>query len=346
MAPSRRPYGSLPFPAILLGVTLLSAACGGEGEPGDGDPPSDPPIDFPATADSTNVDHGARQAWYESGYVIDAMNAQAPRGVDLPTAPSFPILRWATDLANLPRTVARPELVFGSECIPVITGYDDAGNIIDSDADGIPDDYKVDYGDNCVSEIEGGVVKLTISGSRRLQDTGFGFRSFRVTTNDLTILVDYVDTHVTHRLQLSGYEEGSFKPGAAHYAQVATVREHAFDPKAGIDDDRYRQIIEAGDFVPADGATLALGAPLPAGTLSYHADLGHMDPVDPLLPTRLFYHFIMAATTALAYDPTCHGGDFVTGVVDGKLNGGSETGFRLIWNGCAELPTRELFGYL
>jgi hypothetical protein len=188
-------------------------------------------------------------------------------------------------------------------------------------------------------------VKLTISGSRRLQDTGFGFRSFRVTTNDLVIIVDYVDTHVTHRIELSGYEEGNFEPGAAHYAQYSTVREHQYDPKAGIDDDQYHQIIESGDFVPGEGLALALGAPLPAGTLTYFADLGQMDPIDPLLPTRLFYHFTMSTPVALQYTPGCNGGDFVAGVLRGKLNDGDEAGFQLTWNGCAELPGREIFGY-
>lgn len=329
--------------SLLLVPLLLLSACGAEEE--SNTPPPEPPIEFPELVDSANVDHAARQAWYESGWVAEAMSAQAPRGMELPAAQTAAVVRWATDLAHLPPHLERPEPVFGSDCIPTITGYDGSGDLIDTDGDGIPNDYKVDYGDACVSEVDGGVVRLTISGSRRLQDTDLGFRSFRVTTRGLVILVEYVDTHVTHRLELSGVEEGSFAAGAAHYAQSFTTREHSFDPKAGIDDDRYRRIEETGDFVPATGLTLALHAPLPEGTLTYQADLGHMDPIDPLEPVRLFYHFSMTTTLALDYSPACNGGDFVAGALLGKLNGGEATGFHLSWNGCTELPTRELFGY-
>lgn len=333
-----------PFRTGSLILLTFLAACGAEEE--SNTPPPEPPIEFPEIVDFTNVDHGARQAWYESGWVADAMSAQGPRGMDLPTAPAFAVARWATDLAHLPTHLERPQLVFGSECIPVITGYTAAGDLIDSDGDGIPNDYKVDYGDACISEVDGGVVRLTISGSRRLQDTDLGFRSFKVTTDDLVIVVEYVDTHVVHTIQLSGTEEGSFAATGAHYAQVATIREHSLDPRSGIDDDRYRRLSESGEFVPAAGLSLTLRAPLPEGTLTYQADLGHMDPIDPVVDERLFYHFAMATTTSLQYSPTCNGGDFVAGVLRGKLNGGEDTGFQLTWNGCTEVPAGEFFGYL
>ena len=339
------PAGSRFLRSLLSALfSLFLAACGAEEE--SRTPPPEPPIDFPLTVDSANVDHAARQGWYESGWVAEALNTQGPRGMDLPMAPAFGAARWATDLGNLPAHLDGPALAMVSECVPVITGYNGAGDLIDTDGDGIPNDYKVDYGEACVSEIEGGVVRLTISGSRRLQDTDLGFRSFKVTTKDLVIVVEYLDTHVVHTIGLSGVEEGSFEGVGAHYAQTSTVREHSLDPKAGIDDDRYRQIIESADFVPAAGQSLALHASLPAGTLTYQADLGHMDPVDPLLPTRLFYHFTMSATMALEYSPACNGGDFVAGVLRGNLNGGEETGFQLTWNGCTELPARQLFGYM
>jgi hypothetical protein len=329
-------------PSLALGASLLVAACGAEEG---SDPPPEPPIEFPVAVDSTNLDHGAQQAWLESGWVAEQMNAQAPRGLDLPTAPAFQEFRIAADLARLVPQLAGLQAVSWSECTPTITGYDGGGILIDSDGDGIPNDYKVDYGDACVSEVEGGVVRLTISGSRRLQDTGVGFRSFRLTTTDFVILVEYVDTDVHHRVELSGVEEGSFAPSAAHYSRSVTVREHTFDPKAPADVDRYRRIVETGEFVPAEGSALALGAPLPAGTLTYQADLGHLDHDDPLVPGHLFYHFTMATPTALEYSPSCNEGDFVAGALRGKLNGGEEAGFQLSWNGCTPLPKREFFGY-
>ncbi|HTK55903.1 MAG TPA: hypothetical protein VL295_03715 [Gemmatimonadales bacterium] len=332
-----------PFRTGSLIILSLLAACGAEEE--SNTPPPEPPIEYPDVVDYANVDHGARQGWYESRWVAQAMSLQSPQGMDLPTAPAFAAARWATDLAHLPAHLERPQLVFGSECVPTITGYNAAGDLIDSDGDGIPNDYKVDYGDACVSEIDGGIVRVTISGSRRLQDTDQGFRSFRVTTTDFVILVEYLDTDVVHRLELTGLEAASFSAAGAHYAQAATVKEHAVDPKAGIDADTYRQIIETAEFLPASGQALALHAPLPEGTLTYQADLGHMDPVDPLVPTRLFYHFTIATPTALHYTPGCNGGDFTAGALHGKLNGGEETGFHLSWNGCTALPTRELFGY-
>lgn len=338
------PAGS-PFlrslPSALCSLLLL--ACGAD-EEGSGAPP-EPPIIFPDVVDYANVDHGARQAWYESRWLAGAMSVQAPQGMDLPTAPAFAVARWATDLGELPRHIDLPALSLVSECVPVITGYDGAGDLIDTDGDGIPNDYKVDYGDACISEVDGGVVRLTISGSRRLQDTGLGFRSFRVTTDDLKIVVEYLETQVVHTIGLSGVEEGSFTTSGAHYARTVTIREHSTDPKAGIDDDRYRRLSETGEFLPTAGLTLALRAPLPEGTLAYRADLGHMDPLDPLLDERLFYRFTMATTSALQYSPTCNGGDFVAGGLRGKLNDGEETGFQLTWDGCTEVPARELFGY-
>lgn len=314
---------TLPLSSLLLSSLLL--ACGGTEEGADG-------RDFPVTTDSVNLDGGAHHAGSELLWGVKQLNAQSPRLVEIPGG--APTTRELFALAGL----TPPAFV---DCNPIITGYD--GDLLrDTDADGIPDDYKVDYGTACVSEPEvGAIVRVTISGSRRLQDSGHGFRSFRVTIKDLVLLAEYLDTGALHRTVLNGVEEGRFAAGGATYSTDVTIVEFTSSP-GEPDREWFRHLDLDLAFTPAAGHPLTFNAPLPQGTISLGGAMQH---VEPEVVDRLWYTFLLDTPSTLQWSSTCHDGDFVGGTLRGRYNGSAATGFQVSWGGCTD-PTLELFGYM
>jgi hypothetical protein len=322
--------------ALLLG-SLLVGACGAT-EEGEGRV-------YPATADSINLNAGSWHGGYELGFGMTQLNAQLPRLVEIPggAEPTRALLALVDRLvaeAGGPPRAPLASLTF-VDCVPVITGYD--GDVLrDTDGDGIPNDYKIDYGSSCVSVPEvDPILRVTISGYRRLQDDGHGFRSFRATVRDLVLLVEYLATGAVYRAVLNGTEEGRFAAGGATYSTNVTITEFRSFP--GEPDREWFRHVDLGlAFTPGSGKTLTMEAPLPYGSLIVD---GAMQQVEPESVDRIWYDFALDSPTTLQWDPGCSGGEFIAGTLRGRYRGEEDAGFHLSWGSCGE-SVRELFGYV
>jgi hypothetical protein len=330
---------SLTRSGAFLVCTLLLAACG--------ETPTEEGEEervYPATTDSVNLEAGAMHGGHELGWGVVALNTQSSRLVELPesaaaTRDLLVLVDRLTAAAGGPARTPLASLTF-SECHPVITGYD--GEVLrDTDGDGIPNDYKVDYGAACVtaSDVDP-FLRVTISGYRRLQDDGHGFRSFRATVKDLVLLVEYLGTGAVYRAVLNGTETGSFAAGGATYATDVTITEFRTAPEEP-DREWFRHVGIGLAFTPGAGKSLALKGLLPDGDVAFQ---GGMQQVEPEALDRIWYDFALDTPTLLQWDPGCNGGDFTAGVFRGRYRGEDSTGFQLTWESCGE-GVRELFGY-
>ena len=222
-----------------------------------------------------------------------------------------------------------------SECTPTITGVDSNGFAIDSDEDGIPDDYNLDYGTSCVSEDSAGTLRVTLSGSFRLQDTDLGFFSYRVTIDHNTGKIENLVTGETTSGTGNGFEIGVFTAGNAH--RVLSLAVTSKTVAGEIIYQEGNDFVRVADFTPDTGHVLTMGGALPAGTIEYSADHRQVNVFD-----GQNYYFYLRTPTPLHFDPAC-GSDFDAGTLRGALNRNEAIGFQFSWTGCSA-PAFEVFG--
>src|SRR5437868_5931109 len=128
------------------------------------------------------------------------------------------LIGWKSPYSVLHVAVARA----AGPCPPVTTGIDTLGLAIDSDGDGIPDDFTADFGPGC-SFLDGG-TEFTWSGGYRLQDTGDGVLDFSYTPTDLSAMARDTATGHFFRQRVTAAESAHFT--AAHAAhQMDVTRE-------------------------------------------------------------------------------------------------------------------------
>lgn len=244
---------------------------------------------------------------------------------------------WAREGITIPAALLTPPSLSSPylECVPTITGVDSNGVAIDSDNDGIPDDYKLDYGSACVSEDSAGTLRSTQSGSFRLQDIDNGFFSYGVTLDHERIKVENLATGAVQISTVNGFESASFADTGAHRLLVldgtaklvagANVHEHS----GGF--------VRRVDFTADTGGVLTLGGSLPAGTLTFVAERQEVNAFD-----GRNYSYFIRTPVSLHFVPGC-AYQFDAGSLRGILNRNEAIGFQFTWSGCAQ-PTLDIFG--
>ena len=250
-----------------------------------------------------------------------------PNPFILPALPAAPM-----GLAPAPR--GAPALA-AAACVPTRTGIDTLGQAIDSDGDGTPDDFTVDYGAGC-SQSGGGSVIFTFAGKYEQQEAAGAVAGFGFTTDHLS--AQERDTATGHfaRQEVTGSE-------TAHFA--ATSATHQMDVTFGVaswaggdSSSVILRTITTSSYVPDGGTTFQLHGSLPQGTFQLDGQLiftdlhARTDSLRMMISTPTPLHTSFGCATGID-----------GGVFQGLLEGDRRVGFRFTWNGCGA-PVVERFG--
>lgn len=234
----------------------------------------------------------------------------------------------------LPNLAAAPVRV-ASACVPVTTGVDTSGLAIDSDGDGTPDDFTVDYGAGC-TEIDSSGSALTFSGRYELKDTGHGILDYAYVPNELAAMVRDTATGHFFRQSVTAVETAHFIPDHATH-QLDVTREVTF--WEGADTVQVLVHTLAGStFDPAPGAEFVRHGRLPEGTLHFGAEITFQDFSVAGEPIR----FVYSTPTPIHLSHACPTG-IDAGELFGAFRGDSRVGIRFTWDGCVP-GTLHLFG--
>lgn len=324
---------STQFLRLLAAAAFVSAAaCGGS----DGGP------SYAGSIDAATATTAANEAAYFASDLSDALlhwgystSMPTVRGTTTPGAAEQWVARvrqralmraGRTDLARSPS----PYRVAGT-CTPTETGVDELGDPIDTDADGIPDDYKVSFGANC-ADVEGDYT-TTYSGSLRIRDVG-AFYGYRIDAASLKIRFAHLSDY--EQVSINGVETGTFTAAlithaldadyAMSYSYTAPAAEGLFlAPTTGS---TSFGITSTSSFDPS--ADITLGGAIPGGvftfTVNYTVGLGGADGTGN-------YRFSVATDPSLNIQAaTCYGP--ISGAIDGDLNGDVDVGFHVVWSSC------------
>lgn len=335
--------------ALAAVASFTLAACGGS----DGGP------SFTTAVDSATMDDLASSAYNLVGETFSSVFQGGEPGIPFPfgtaaAAPATPTTRAMAYLQRVERMMAlrHPGAIPAapgrlglqlsapfSECNPTITGGDEFDDPIDTDADGVPDDYTVNFGSACVEEDSAGTYRLTISGSYRFQDPGTGIYSFKATLNHLKFVEQDLTTGDKFQISVNGSE--SFNATAAlashslTWTQGVAITSGANSFAITLSDD------EDATFDPDAGQSLAADAPLPDGVFDLNADyrlIGENSGGE--VPGN--FRMVLSTPTPLHYTMACDG--IVAGVFRGLFSGDADVGFTATWSGCGD-PTVDFFGY-
>jgi hypothetical protein len=340
----RRPFLA-PVISGLIAISMLSA-CGGESGPSFASA-----IDTASTRlyaeDAKALMFGTLVSVY--GYQdvstplpVSAVGSRAP--VD-PFAIARRFLDRAARLGDvrpaegspLATFLARPEggpALANHTCIPTVTGVDSLGYAIDTDADGVPDDLKVDFR-TARSESLSGLV-YTYSGSFRIHDDEVGWGRY-----------SFIADHLTTKL-VNGSNGDNIKDvvtGTEHADFAADLATHDFDVNyarigtfGGDQLSVTFDLVESSSYDPDPGSSFTIGGGRPIGSLTLTLDyqaVGKGISGDDV-------HFSFSTPTPLHYMTGC-ASTINSGVLRGLLNGDTDTGFRLTWSNCNG-PALVMFG--
>lgn len=219
-------------------------------------------------------------------------------------------------------------------CVPVESGIDEFGDPIDSDEDGVPDDYTLSFPSNC-TEVDGDVT-MTWSGSARIRDVA-GLYGFRLDVNNLRLRYSAPDGF--EQISYDGTEQGVYAAGGITHSSDLSVglSAHASGavgagPQTARATDlaiTYRQI-ETSSFDPDGTITVeAVGDGLLTFEMDYRFTFDYSDDSESFEEA---FRFAMATTSALDIDDACPGP--IDGTVVGDLNGNDAIGFTIDWSAC------------
>lgn len=334
---------------VAAAASFALAACGGS----DGGP------SFTTAVDSATMDEVASSAYELVGTTFENVFLGGEPGIPLPevssgATPATPAARTMAYIGRVERMIALrhpnqlPSAAPGlgirmsapfSECNPTETGVDELGDWIDTDGDGIPDDYTLNFGSACVEEDSAGVSRTTFSGSIRFQDSNIGLYSFKVTINHFKVVFLDIASGDNEQVSLNGSE--SFNATAALASHALNWSEGlAFTSGANHFAITFSDN-ETSTFDPDDGQSIAMGDPLPDGVFDLDADyriVGENSGGD--IPGN--FRMVLSTPTPLHYTMACDG--IVAGVFRGLFSGNETVGFTATWAGCGD-PTVDLFGY-
>jgi hypothetical protein len=301
------------WPAVL--ASLVLAACGDQGGPGDPGGPTVPPV-----IDSATVLEFAGTSFDLMQLTLHTVFS------DQQTATPNPF--------DLPGLAAMPSGLSAAGCVPVQTGVDTLGLAIDSDLDGVPDDYTADFGAGCVES--DGDLEFTYSGKYRLQDTGGGILDVAYTTTQLSAMVRDTVTGHFFRQQVTGTEAAHFS--AAHAAHQMDVVREVTTWSGGDTVHVSLRTLAASTFDPDAGSTFERHGRLPQGTLGLAAELTLSD----LAAGTDSVRFVLSTPAPIHVAFAC-GTGFDGGTLRGLDEGDARVGFRFSWPACGD-PAFEVFG--
>ena len=334
-----------PFlPLLGASAVLLAAACGHS----DTGPSFATSIDT-ATAVGTSLNAGQFLnntlvgVYEDQGGSSPNPEFTAAEGRMDPMARALAIMERFRRLATLgaatapgAAAVVPPPFPSALTCTAHVTGLDSLGYVIDTDGDGVPDDLRVDYGSNC-SNVDS-AYRYTWSGITEIRDTDSGFASFKYTATSYRYTKTTLATGEFQTNLLDGSESASFlTTGASHRMNITFIVAEQLN--SDTSSTTYK-IAEVSSFTPTTGA-LALGDPLPAGTLTYATDYKVLGGTSGGIIVGNF-HFLFDTPTPLGFDPAC-GTGITAGSFRGRLNGDDTIGFEQVWSGCGA-STTSLFG--
>ncbi|MEO6067574.1 MAG: hypothetical protein ABJB33_00960 [Gemmatimonadota bacterium] len=322
------------------------AACGSS----DGGP------SYSSTIDESNMSGAAEVT---AGFVSDIASGMlsGDPSADFPLAPAFQggsfgdrvirdfAARAARRSGRSGLRAAAPQLI-SAVCTPTETGVDELGDPIDTDADGIPDDYRLNFGSNC-SEVEGDWT-WTYSGSFRFRDVA-GLYGFILDATNLKYSETNVATGVAFSFSVNGTERGTYATsGIDHIANVHyAITEHYDDAvitapglqaAAPIDLNVSYTWVENSSYDPE--SPLSLEANIPSGDLSVDLDFRIIG--SQTGQPSIAFRFQLTTPTVLHYENvSCY--DFDSGQLKGALNNSASIYFLVTWTGCGT-ATYESFG--
>lgn len=217
-------------------------------------------------------------------------------------------------------------------CEPTETGVDTLGTPVDTDADGIPDDYRITFPAGC-TEISGSGT-VTYSGSLRLRDLT-GLYAFRLDASNLRIR--YQDASGFEQFLFSGFEQGVYaSTGIAHSTDMTYALSYQYDDAVVPGPSLVAVVSGAISFVYKENSaydpdgTITTDAPIPNGNLSFALDYRIIASGEEGAGA---FRFTMATTDPLALDNvTCYGP--TNGTIVGDLNGDGAVGFTIDWSAC------------
>jgi hypothetical protein len=320
---------------FVIGITLLAlalAACAdpigmGDGDGGGGGGGEAPVIDSATMLSFANAASALMQTTLHTVYSDQGL--ETPDPFLLPSLAAMP-----RGIAGALSVRAAPIARAASPCPPVTTGVDTLGLAIDSDGDGIPDDFTADFGAGCT--FNDGGQEITWSGGYRLQDTGSGVLDFSYTPTDLSAMERDTATGFFFRQSVTSVESAHFTPShAAH--QMDATREIT----AWTGGDTLHVVIhtlEGSTYDPDAGSIFSRHSRLQQGTLGF----GAVFTVHDLGAGTDSVRFVYSTPTPIHIAFDC-GTGIDAGKLQGLLEGDARVGFRFVWTGCIT-PAPELFG--
>lgn len=336
----------------VASAIVAVAACGG----GD-DGPS-----FTTAADSATMEMLAESAFELAGETFNSVFLGGEPGIPFPfaaagaesgrsgTTMALMYLERARRMAELrhPGQLPAAPAMAGamlsapfSTCEPTETGVDELGDPIDTDNDGVPDNYTLNFGSACVEEDSAGTYRYTYSGSINFKDTNIGLYSFSATINRLKMKYeDLTAGGDGFSFSVNGSE--SFNVAAALASHALNWSEVVSFTSSGTTASLTLSDNETATFDPDAGLSIAMDAPLPNGVFDYSADyriVGENSGGE--VPGN--FRIVLDTPTPLHYNSGCVS-DIDAGVFRGLLSGSETVGFTATWSGCGD-PVFDLFGY-
>lgn len=217
-------------------------------------------------------------------------------------------------------------------CEPTETGVDEFGVPIDTDGDGVPNDYTLNFGSACVET--SGDATYTYSGSIRIRDVA-GLFAYRLDLNNLKLR--YADPSGFEQILMDGFESAVYASTAiTHQTDATYAISYQYDDAVVVGPQPVAIVSGSIAFTYKENTaydpdgTITIDAPIPNGTLS--GDLDYRIIASGEEGTGAF-RFTMATTQALAIDNTsCYGP--TDGTIVGDLNGDADIGFTIDWSAC------------
>ena len=332
----------IPKPALLVGLALMANGCA--------DVATGP--NYESAADAAHLESLAQDATVFADitlgnvYEVRSRNlplyAKGPSAVQARREFADAYLRglvmasraWP-GAGDTPFTAPLAMAAPNQECEPIQSGVDAPWDWKDADANGIPDDWTVDYGTGCVNTDSSGTVTERYAGSYRIQQVSGVPFGYTITATRLSVTFPGMlgDGH-DFTASTSGSETFAMSPGRADHTQNSVVS----TTQVGETDAAI--VKESSFFVPDSGAVLGPDLPLPAGHFSYTSDIGLVgyDAGGGSKGDRI----VVTTPTPLRYDPACDS-RYTGGAMRGLLNGQQGVGFEATWSGCGA-PLVGTFG--
>jgi hypothetical protein len=328
------------------GALVLLAACGGDEGPNWTDEITTEGAEGMAELAAGVADEVSQNLLFFSYTELELEGPAAVAGTTTPTAAELFIARLrARAYRGTPYEymAATPSpFRVSAVCVPVETGVDSLGAPIDTDEDGIPNDYTISFPSGC-TETDGDLT-YTWSGSARVRDVA-GLFGYRLDVNNLRLRVSYPEGY--EQMGYDGTEQGLYAAGGITHSSDLTIAlaAHSSGPiGAGLQSAAatdvaisYRQI-ESSSYDPDGTITLeAVGDGLLTFDLDYRFVFAYSDDTESLEEA---VRFTMVTTSALDIDDACPGP--IDGTIVGDLNGNADIGFTINWSACNtyEVTTR------